>query len=410
MDTPLQRAEVAHNVRRLHAHPSIVMWTGGNEFRGTEQFADAVQHFIGPGIANITGPTVAVWPFSPCGGWLSGVNRLTGLPDGSPFKFAGAKQRQRHQQGQRQQQTGARHASGAFGGVVQRTCGSGACEAIAGIDYHNGFVGKAPKASSVDECCALFVADPDSCWAATLYNGICYFKPAGGANEAAGADTVVVFPHGHVPPPLPPHTIETHGPYQHGAGFLTRNGKAPLSLFPPNIPPSLHTDTAAPDAFGPQQRGTFASEFGASVFSSFESMAPTLDRATDWSAHASVMTERNYPADNFVQVYFGAAARAALRESGALALQRACWFQTVAQMLQQKGDIEARRSANAQGTVTWQLNEIWPTGGWGSLEYGTVGYTEGQVLGGRWKPMHYLFESHLYAECLPSQCCFCLPR
>jgi beta-galactosidase/beta-glucuronidase len=40
---PSQRAEITHNVRRLHQHPSIVMWTGGNEFRNTPQFADAVQ-------------------------------------------------------------------------------------------------------------------------------------------------------------------------------------------------------------------------------------------------------------------------------------------------------------------------------------------------------------------------------
>jgi hypothetical protein len=73
-------------------------------------------------------------------------------------------------------------------------------------------------------------------------------------------------------------------------------------------------------------------------------------------------------------------------------------FKKQLEELQQKSDIEARRSANAQGTVTWQLNEIWPTGGWGSLEYGTVGYTDGQVLGGRWKPMHYQFESHLYRD------------
>ena len=73
---------------------------------------------------------------------------------------------------------------------------SGACQTISGIDYHNGFVGKAPKAASAAACCALCAADPASCWAATLYNGVCYFKPAGGANTAAGADTVVVFPHG----------------------------------------------------------------------------------------------------------------------------------------------------------------------------------------------------------------------
>ena len=43
-------------------------------------------------------------------------------------------------------------------------------------------------------------------------------------------------------------------------------------------------------------------------------------------------------------------------------------------------------------------NEIWPTGGWGSLEYGTVGFTQGQVLGGRWKPLHHLMEQHLYRD------------
>ncbi len=35
-----------------------------------------------------------------------------------------------------------------------------------------------------------------------------------------------------------------------------------------------------------------------------------------------------------------------------------------------KSNIENRRSGNEFGTVIWQLGEIWPTGGWGSLEYG----------------------------------------
>jgi hypothetical protein len=185
---------------------------------------------------------------------------------------------------------------------------------------------------------------------------VCYFKPAGGKNVQGGSETVVVFPKGHKPPPLPPHTIETHGPYQHGAGFKTVNGKADLNPFPANIPPALIlTD---PSDFGPTQRGTFASEFGASVWSSFESMAPTL-ASTDWSAHAAAMFERNYPTDNFVSVYFGDEARAGLDETSALSLQKACYFQMIGQMLQQKGDIETRRSANAMGTITWQLNEIW---------------------------------------------------
>ena len=48
-----------------------------------------------------------------------------------------------------------------------------------------------------------------------------------------------------------------------------------------------------------------------------------------------------------------------------------------------------RRAQNQFGALVWQLNEIWPTGGWGSVEYGSA--VEGQVLGGRWKPLQYLY-------------------
>ena len=37
----------------------------------------------------------------------------------------------------------------------------------------------------------------------------------------------------------------------------------------------------------------------------------------------------------------------------------------------------------------WQLNENWPTGGWGAIEYGTK--AQGQVTGGRWKPLVSLY-------------------
>lgn len=49
--------------------------------------------------------------------------------------------------------------------------------------------------------------------------------------------------------------------------------------------------------------------------------------------------------------------------------------------------------------VCWccrQLNEIWPTGGWGSIEYGTPG--TGQVLGGRWKPLHYFLRANGFSD------------
>ena len=45
------------------------------------------------------------------------------------------------------------------------------------------------------------------------------------------------------------------------------------------------------------------------------------------------------------------------------------------------------------------LNEIWPTVGWGSLEYGPPpGFTAGQVRGGRWKPLHYFYKSSLMKD------------
>ena len=42
--------------------------------------------------------------------------------------------------------------------------------------------------------------------------------------------------------------------------------------------------------------------------------------------------------------------------------------------------------------------EVWPTGGWGSIEYATAAFTPGQVLGGRWKPLHYWYKRSLFTR------------
>ena len=110
-----------------------------------------------------------------------------------------------------------------------------------------------------------------------------------------------------------------------------------------------------------------------------------------------------YPCDNLILGYFGngskAGATAALDEVGEAAFKRQLYQCMVAQALALKSDIENRRAnTNAFGLITWQLNEIWPTGGWGSLEYGTTGFTKGQVLGGRWKPLHHWMAEHLFAD------------
>lgn len=56
---------------------------------------------------------------------------------------------------------------------------------------------------------------------------------------------------------------------------------------------------------------------------------------------------------------------------GPFALQRQTWQCMVAQALAHKEYTEALRSMNTVMVQFWQYNEIWPTGGWGSIEYGT---------------------------------------
>ena len=67
------------------------------------------------------------------------------------------------------------------------------------------------------------------------------------------------------------------------------------------------------------------------------------------------------------------------------------------QALEMKSNIETRKAQNQIGHIIWQLNEIWPTGGWGSLEYGAPTYP-GQVIGGRWKPLHYLLRASIFTD------------
>ena len=195
--------------------------------------------------------------------------------------------------------------------------------------------------------------------------------------------------------------IETHGPYQHGAGFVAANGAASLQLFDPHLPIAVE-DQLQPA--GPAHPNEFASEFGCSVYSSFESMAPTLD-PSHWGVHAGMpgergvnpMSERNYPCDNIIDVYFGSK-DGDFDLVGEGVFKKHLWQCMIGQALNMKSNIEARRAQNQLGIIVWQYNEIWPTGGWGSIEYGTVGHTKGQVIGGRWKPLQYWYKASIFAD------------
>eukprot|EP00439_Symbiodinium_sp_Y106_P013904 s7315_g1.t9 len=210
--------------------------------------------------------------------------------------------------------------------------------------------------------------------------------------------------------PRKSETIEVHGYYQHGNGFPTMNGEIKMHPFKANLPIRVSTDPTGLD-----HRSIFASEFGAVVMSSFESMAPTL-APEHWGLHAgqssdtckydvrdhnqcqgsNVMAQRNYPCDNLINAYFGDHSDSYFNKTGEGIFKQQLYQCMLSQALILKADIETRRSSNQFGCLVWQLNEIWPTGGWGSLEYGTP--VKGQVLGGRWKPLHYLFRRSVFSD------------
>jgi len=230
-----------------------------------------------------------------------------------------------------------------------------------------------------------------------------------------GVNTLTSLPNGNpLTTPTGGPRFETHGPYQHGGGFPAANGSPLPGLFQSNIPISFEVGPT-----GLNQSNVFASEFGCSVFSSFESMSPTLDQS-HWGIHAGMpgthctgktcnvtnpMSERNYACDNIIRVYFG---NSDFNQVGEQAFKKQLWQCMVGQALNIKQNIETRRASNQFGIIVWQFNEIWPTGGWGSIEYGTVGYTKGQVLGGRWKPLQYWYRKTIYSDvmaaCSASEC------
>eukprot|EP01060_Flectonema_neradi_P008387 TRINITY_DN159_c8_g1_i1.p1 TRINITY_DN159_c8_g1~~TRINITY_DN159_c8_g1_i1.p1 ORF type:complete len:941 (+),score=169.32 TRINITY_DN159_c8_g1_i1:61-2823(+) len=203
--------------------------------------------------------------------------------------------------------------------------------------------------------------------------------------------------------------IETHGPYQHSTLWPTVNegGFDNKSITTPPIVVVSKT--------GPGEANVFASEFGSVVMSSFESMSPSLS-SEHWSIHGgeaagscnsghhvcngtNPMQQRNYACDDILMKHFGwnHANRQVLNRTGENSFKKQLYLCQLGQALEMKANIEQRRSTNQFGIIVWQLNEIWPTGGWGSIEYGTP-TVKGQVVGGRWKPLQYIYKRTLYQD------------
>jgi hypothetical protein len=116
------------------------------------------------------------------------------------------------------------------------------------------------------------------------------------AGWTTGVHRLTGLPNGNaLTTPADSALLETHGPYQHGSGFVTPNGKPNIEIFDPNLPVVFdNNNDSSTNETGRHMQGSqniFASEFGCSVFSSFESMSATLDES-HWGIHAGMKGER----------------------------------------------------------------------------------------------------------------------
>lgn len=354
------------------------------------------------------------WPSCPSSGWVAGVDRLSAHPNGSPLGLL----------------------PNARPPVPPALDAPASCSFIEGSDIDgDGIDPWSTRGNSAADCCDQCNKAPGC--AGVVYEAAgtsnCWFKAAGAPSPRANRTACLNNNHRKT------NTIEVHGPYQHGSGWPAVNGggTSDLNPFPPGYP--LAVDPTV--AMGPQFVNQFASEFGGSVWSSFESMAPTLAPA-HWGIHGggppdvcgrgfeadcngtNVAAQRNYPTDNYMSVYFGDGVdRTAV---GEFAFKAQLFQAMVGQALNVAMKITTKRLTNCFGTMIWQLGEVWPTGacvkcicsfvplsgaplpliarpppqtgGWGSLEYATAAFTPGQVLGGRWKPLHYWYRKALFTR------------
>ena len=88
----ITQAETAYQVTRLSHHPAIAIWDGCNECggHGLGEPDDALweAHVMPIQVVVAVDRSRPVMPSCPSAGWVSGVNRLTGLPNGSPLIVA----------------------------------------------------------------------------------------------------------------------------------------------------------------------------------------------------------------------------------------------------------------------------------------------------------------------------------
>merc|ERR1740121_952596 len=81
-ESKIQERELRHQVRRLSAHPSIVIWDGCNECQVYMNSESSIYANFILKVVVEEDKSRSVWPSSPASGWESGVRKLDSLPTG----------------------------------------------------------------------------------------------------------------------------------------------------------------------------------------------------------------------------------------------------------------------------------------------------------------------------------------
>ena len=424
--TAEQAAEFRDNVRRMSHHPSVAMYTGCNECMGLGM--QILNDFVLKTVAS-EDDSRPIRDASPFTGYCTGVDRLTGFPNGRnlttqywpscrappppPAPCPAIKTRS-----QCDLERCTWNSTASSSGHCENPpppAPSADCLFEPGIDYQGSAAGVA--SASPQACCALckrsascavgvWVGPPGHCYLkANASSG--YPRPGGGrysckpnktVSSPAGPEPASASALAAVQPnsdrrPLH-HGEEVHGPYDGGGGWPSINGLGHGSEMEtgPRLMYGVPTDLRGVGSVS--TGGYMRTETGYGSMSSFESMSATLP-PEQWGVEAESMHERNYPCHTHIRSYFGP--NISLSGVGTAPFQKQLYLCMLAQGFHSKAAIEAWRSSNVWGLLMWQLNEIWPTGGWGSLEYGTAA-AKGQVTGGRWKILHNLMRQSSFAD------------